>query len=191
MVQLLLFFVLAFATIAALLWCGFELFRDREDPLSDRLEALQAHAMATSTTKTRRRGGGFVNNILYVISQIPGGEDWLEDAEDELGQAGFSRKALAVYTVFQILFLIFMVSAMWWIQIGASTSSKFIGVVAALLLELPAPAAGAALLSQTLPAETSRRFTRHGGPSRNRAWHRPVSRSSHVARQRGDAIHLS
>jgi tight adherence protein C len=139
MLQLVLFFVLTFTTIAALLWCAFELFRDREDPLADRLEALQAHAMATSTTKTRRRGGGFVNNILYVISQIPGGEDWLEDAEDELGQAGFSRKALAVYTVFQILFLIFMVGAMWWIQIGASTSSKFIGIVSALLLSYLLP----------------------------------------------------
>lgn len=139
MLQLILFFTLAFATIAALLWCGFELFRDREDPLADRLEALQAHAMATSAPKTRRRGGGFVNNILYAISLIPGGESWLEDAEDELGQAGFSRKALAVYTVFQIFFLIFMVSVMWWIQIGASTSSKFIGIVSALLLSYLLP----------------------------------------------------
>src|SRR5882757_9209912 len=118
MLLLALFFVLTFATVAALLWCAFELFRDREDPLADRLEALQAHAMATSAVKARRRGGGFVNNLLYVISLIPGGEDWLADAEDELGQAGFSRKALAVYTVFQIVFLGFMVGVMWWILIG-------------------------------------------------------------------------
>jgi tight adherence protein C len=139
MMLLILFFVFAFATIAALLWCGFELFRDREDPLAERLEALQAHAMATSTVKSRRRGGGFVNNLLYVISLIPGGEGWLADAEDELGQAGFSRKGLAVYTVFQIVFLIFMVSVMWWIQIGASTSSKFVGIVAAFLLSYLLP----------------------------------------------------
>jgi tight adherence protein C len=134
-----LFFALAFATVAALLWSGFQLFQKREDPLGDRLEQLQAHAMATSAQRVRRKGGGLVNNLLYVVSLIPGGEDWLQDAEKELGQAGFQRKALAVYTVFQLLFLVLMVGGMWRIQVGNSTSSKFVGIVAALLLSYLIP----------------------------------------------------
>ena len=60
----LLSFVLITATLGVLVWSGLELFREREDPLADRLEELQSHAMATVSKSTRRRGGGFLNNAL-------------------------------------------------------------------------------------------------------------------------------
>ncbi|MBL0159592.1 MAG: hypothetical protein IPP47_21150 [Bryobacterales bacterium] len=51
-----LFFILAFATVVALLWAGFQLFTAQEDPLADRLEALQAQAVVTGNSIRRRRG---------------------------------------------------------------------------------------------------------------------------------------
>ena len=136
MLELVIYFILAMATIAALLWSGYELFRPQEDPLAERLENLQLNAMATTTSiKSRRRGGGgFLNNVLYVVSLIPGGEDWLADAEEELAHAGFARKALAIYTLFQIVFTAGMISLMWWINGNGSTTSKLVGILAALLL---------------------------------------------------------
>ena len=49
-----LFFLLAFATFVALVWSGLQLFQDKEDPLGDRLEELQAHAMVAASRTPRR-----------------------------------------------------------------------------------------------------------------------------------------
>src|SRR5580700_12216983 len=102
------FFLLTFLTLVARAWSGYELFRGREDPLGDRLEELQAHAMAAkSTVESRRRGGGgFLNTLLYYISVVPGGDSWLADTEKELAQAGVRRRqGLAYYALFQVIFL--------------------------------------------------------------------------------------
>ena len=128
------FFTLMFATISALIWSGFELFRDHEDPLADRLEELQAHAIATVGNASRRRGG-FLNNVLYTISLAPGGEGWLHDTERELAQAGVRRRqALAIYSIFQFSFLLVMVGAMLYVQRNNDLAQKFAGVAAAVLL---------------------------------------------------------
>jgi tight adherence protein C len=130
-----LFFVLMFAALAALLWSGFELFRDQEDPLADRLEELHTHAMATAVRTGRRRGGGILNNILYLISLAPGGEGWLHDTERELAQAGVRRRqALALYAIFQIAFFLSLMGAMAFLQRNNALTAKFGGMVAALLL---------------------------------------------------------
>jgi tight adherence protein C len=130
-----LFFVLMFAALAALLWSGFELFREQEDPLADRLEELHTHAMATAVRSSRRRGGGFLNNVLYLISLAPGGEGWLHDTERELAQAGIRRRqALALYAIFQIAFFLSLVGAMAFLQRNNEFTAKFGGMVAALLL---------------------------------------------------------
>src|SRR5579871_422229 len=135
MIQSSLFFLLAFLTIATLLWSGFELFGDKEDPLGDRLEELRAHAMASGVRQSRRRGGGFLNNVLYLISLAPGGEGWLRDSERELAQAGVRRRqALAIYALFQILFLVVLVALMLFLQRNNELPSKFGGVMSALLL---------------------------------------------------------
>jgi len=130
-----LFFVLMFTALAALLWSGFELFREQEDPLADRLEELHTHAMATAVHSSRRRGGGFLNNVLYLISLAPGGEGWLHDTERELAQAGIRRRqALALYSIFQIAFFLSLVGAMAFLQRNNELTAKFGGMVAALLL---------------------------------------------------------
>src|SRR5258708_26427124 len=89
---LILFFVLIFATLVAIFWSGFLLFRNQEDPLGDRLEELQNHAMVSSVRAPRRKvGGGVLNSFLYLISLFPGGEDWPRSTEPQLSQAGLRR----------------------------------------------------------------------------------------------------
>ena len=130
-----LFFLLMFATLIALLWSGFELFRDQEDPLADRLEELQTHAMARVSYAPRRRGGGFLNSFLYLVSLVPGGDGWLRDTEQELAQAGVRRRpALALYSLFQVTFLALLVAAMMYMQRNSDLAPKFGGLISALLL---------------------------------------------------------
>ena len=131
-----LFFLLAFSTFVALVWSGLELFQDKEDPLGDRLEELQAHAMVASARAPKRKGGGgFVNSFLYVISLIPGGEDWMGDTEKELAQAGIrNRQALARYAIGQMIFALLLLGGMLYMQRGNPMSSQFGGVLAAGLL---------------------------------------------------------
>src|SRR5678816_4253902 len=93
MVMDILFFLAAGATISLLLWSGFELFRTQEDPLGDRLEELQSHAMAIAARTSRRKAsGGGLDRILYVVSLFPGGEDWIRGSERLLHRAGFRRR---------------------------------------------------------------------------------------------------
>ncbi len=131
-----LFFLLAFSTFVALVWSGLQLFQDKEDPLGDRLEELQAHAMVASARAPKRKGGGgFVNSFLYVISLIPGGEDWMGDTEKELAQAGIrNRQALARYAIGQMIFALLLLGGMLYMQRGNPMSSQFGGVMAAGLL---------------------------------------------------------
>jgi tight adherence protein C len=130
-----LFFTLMFATLIALLWSGFELFRDREDPLADRLEELQSHAIARVAHEPRRRGGGLLNNFLYFISLVPGGDGWLRDTERELAQAGVRRRqALALYSIFQVTFFLILIAAMMYVQRNSELAPKFGGLVSAVLL---------------------------------------------------------
>ncbi|MBV8732004.1 MAG: type II secretion system F family protein [Acidobacteriia bacterium] len=131
----LIFFVLMFVTLATLLWSGYELFRDRENPLEARLEELQMHAMATPVRAGRRRGGGIWNTVLYLISQTSAGETWLRDTERELAQAGIRKKqAVAVYALFHLTFLVILVSVMAYLQRNNELAGRFGGLVSAVLL---------------------------------------------------------
>jgi tight adherence protein C len=136
MLTLVVFFVLMSATLIALLWSGVELFRNQEDPLADRLEELQAHAMATVTrTQRRRGGGGLLNNFLYLISLAPGGDGWLRDTEEELAQAGIRRKqAVAIYTLFHLAFLGGLVGGMLYVVRNGDFSQKMGAVMPMVLL---------------------------------------------------------
>ncbi len=69
------FFLLAFATIGTLLWAGLQLNKDQEDPLAERLEALQNTTMVTGVGKPKRRKG---SGIMGVIALLPGAEDWIK-----------------------------------------------------------------------------------------------------------------
>jgi len=130
------FFVLAFATVAALLWSAATLFQNREDPLGDRLEELQARAVvAGERAPRRRRGRGFLDGFQFVVSVVPGGEDWLRDSERELIQAGIrGRNAVAVYALSALFFFFGLLAAMAWVQRNSAPVSMFTGLVAAAIL---------------------------------------------------------
>jgi tight adherence protein C len=131
-----LFFLFAFLTLGALMWSGHELFRDREDPLGDRLEELQTHAMVGGNRTPRRKaGGGFLNSFLYFVSLFPGGEGWLREVEKELAQAGIRRKSsVALYALFCVLFMIAMLGGMFLLQRGNDPIMQMGGMLSAGLL---------------------------------------------------------
>lgn len=131
-----LFFLLAFATVAALIWSGIRLFQVEENPLADRLEALQSSAMVATTRVSRRKGGGgFVNWLLYVISMIPGGEDWIRDSEKELNQAGIrNRQAVAIYAIFNVAFMLLLIAGAIWLQRDKAPTQMLIGILPPMIL---------------------------------------------------------
>jgi len=131
-----LYFLLCFATLAALLWSGFTLFSQQEDPLEERLEQLQTNTTGTGTRIRRRRmGGGLLNSLLYLISLFPGGEDWLRGTERELVQAGIRRReTVALYSIGQLTFLLLLVAGMLYLQRDNDLTQKAAGVAAAGIL---------------------------------------------------------
>ncbi|MSV27641.1 MAG: type II secretion system F family protein [Bryobacterales bacterium] len=135
MLGALFFFLIAFATLAALLWSGYTLISRRDDPLADRLEELQSNAMITASRVGRRKGGGFLNGFLYAVSLVPGGDDWLRDHEKELNQAGVRKPyALGAYALFHVTFMLILLGGMAWFQRNNDFSSMLGGMVAAFLL---------------------------------------------------------
>ncbi len=130
------FFVLAFATLAALLWSGVALFQNREDPLADRLEELQAHAVVAGERAPRRhRGRGFLSGFQFLVSLVPGGEGWLRSSEKELNQAGIRRPhAVAVYALGCLLFFFGLLAGMAYLQRNNAPMTVFTGMLAAAIL---------------------------------------------------------
>jgi tight adherence protein C len=132
---LVLFFIVTFATVAALIWTAMTLFRQREDPLAARLKELQAHSMATAASEPSRSRSGIMGGFLYAISQVPGGEGWLRNIEKELAHAGVRQPgAPAVYAVFQIAFLSILCAGMAYLQRDHDLFSQAAGMTSALLL---------------------------------------------------------
>jgi len=130
-----LFFVAMFVTLVALAWSTILLFQTQDNPLEDRLEELQMHAMVGTLRSERRKGGGFLNSFLFLISLFPGGEDYIRGIERELAQAGIrKRPATAVYILGNLLFLVLMFAVMLYLQRGNPVAGKFGGLVAAGLL---------------------------------------------------------
>ncbi len=136
MIESALFFLFCFATLAALIWAGTELLQAREDPLADRLEELQAQAVVSSGHMRRRKGGGgFLNSFLYFVSLIPGMDEYLNDTEKELAQAGIRKKqALASFVLGHALFFATLMGIMFYLQRENPWSQKFGGLIAAALL---------------------------------------------------------
>jgi tight adherence protein C len=139
MLTSLLFFVMMGATLSMLIWTGNELFRNQEDPLGDRLDELQSHSMvATTRTARRKAGGGFFERFLYLVSLIPGGDDWIHGSERLLAKGGSRRKnAIGVYILGNVIFLLFLVAGTIYLQrqnlganlIGGLAAAGIIGVM--------------------------------------------------------------
>jgi tight adherence protein C len=130
-------FTAALIVFSALYWSAFQLFQQQEDPLRDRLEELQASSMVGQSRGAQRRkaGGGFLNSFLYVISLIPGLDEYLQDTEKELAQAGIRNKqALGRFVLGHLLFMSFMLGGMLYLQAGNPWSQRFGAMVAAFLL---------------------------------------------------------
>lgn len=136
-----LVFLAFFVILVVLFWSGIQLLQDREDPLDDRLNELQANYVATASAARgprRRAGGGFWNSLLYFISLI-GGEEWIRDTERELAQAGIRQKsAVAMYALGQGLFAVFLLGGMAYLQRDNPWSQRFgamgaMGILAWLL----------------------------------------------------------
>jgi tight adherence protein C len=131
-----LFFVLAFATLVALLWSGFHLFQADETPLDDRIEGLQTSlGVQVATRRRRHAGGGVLNSLLYLISLVPGGDDWLRDTERELQAAGVRRRELiGLYSVGNIAFLLALVAAGQYLQWDGPVANKVVMLIVAGIL---------------------------------------------------------
>jgi tight adherence protein C len=137
-----LFFLVTFATLTALIWSGIELFRMEENPLADRLAALQSNAMVSATSRVMRRNGGdgFLNWVLYLVSRVPGGEDWLRDTEKELSQAGLrNRQGVAAYVLFNGAFLGLLIAGAVWLQKDKPPVQIIIGLIAPMILGVLLP----------------------------------------------------
>ncbi len=134
----LLFFLLAGATISLLIWTGTELFRNQEDPLAERLEGLQSQALVVSSRVASRRkhSGTGLERVLYWISLVPGGEDWMNGTEKLLKQAGSRRKsALAIYCMGVLAFALALCAGIVYLQRDNPDKTSLLGgLVAALLL---------------------------------------------------------
>ena len=128
----LFFFFIAFATIGALLWAGLQLNKEQEDPLADRLEALQSTTMVAGVGKVKRKKG---SGIMGIITAIPGAEDWAKENEKRLRQAGVtSPSAIVYYTIFNALFLALLLGGMAYVQRNNNFASMVGGMVAAFLI---------------------------------------------------------
>jgi tight adherence protein C len=109
MLTAIFFFILMGGTLAALVWTGSELFRNQEDPLGDRLEELQSHSMVTTTRTTRRKAsGGFFERVLYLVSLLPGGDDWIRGTEKLLAKGGVRKKSALGWYIFGNVFFILL-----------------------------------------------------------------------------------
>ncbi len=148
--MLIVFFVLTFATLGLMLWSGTLLFQPQEDPLGDRLEELQTNAMASATRGPRRKAGaGFVGKFLYVVSLVPGGEDWINENEKKLHNAGIRRKGSVVaYLIFTVLFMVGLLGGMFWLQ----RNNDFVQMLGGM--------AAAAILGFTLPGQVLHRLVK-------------------------------
>jgi tight adherence protein C len=116
-----------------------ELFRDQEDPLGDRLEGLQSQALVVSSRISTRRKptGNGLDRVLYIISLVPGGEDWMSGTEKLLKQAGSRRKsALAIYCIGVLTFVFALAAITVYLQRDNpnGAASMLGGLAAAFLL---------------------------------------------------------
>ena len=78
--------------------------------------------------------------MLYIVSVIPGGEDWIDENEKELNQAGIrNRKAVAIYALFNLAFLAALIGGAIYLQQGKPVTQVLIGLLAPMILGILLP----------------------------------------------------
>jgi tight adherence protein C len=128
-----IFFLITGATLMLLFWLGADLFRPREDPLGDRLEELQSHAMVAAPRSARPKAGA--RGLLSVVSALPGGDDWMRTSERLLNRAGIRKRyALPLYIGGTLLWAALLLAGTVWLQRNDLGVNLIGGTVAALLL---------------------------------------------------------
>lgn len=133
----LLFFILMFAALGAMVWSGLQLLQPPENALDDRLGELMATRRQSEARGAKRKlGGGFLNSFLYFVALIPGVDSVLEESEQLLRQGGFrNREGLAWYAMFNLAFLIALMIGSWMVQEADKPFfSKLLGLAPAFLL---------------------------------------------------------
>jgi tight adherence protein C len=132
-----LFFVFAFATLAALVWTGAQLLQTEDDPLGDRLLELRTAGLV-GPARERLGGRGFPGRFLKFVATIPGGEDWIKGSQKRLRQAGYrSERALDIYMMIAAGTLVFCLGGMLFLQrnnppsnlLGAMVAAGIIGFI--------------------------------------------------------------
>ena len=134
-----LFFVVAFATIVALVWAGTQLFRSEEDPLGDRMAELQ-NTVTVGGVRERRPSRGLAGRFLNMVTSVPGGEDWIKGSEKRLRQAGYrGEKALGNYMVIAASWLLLCLGGMLFAQRNNDASNAFGAMIAAGIIGFVVP----------------------------------------------------
>jgi tight adherence protein C len=140
MTSAILFFIFAFATVVALVWCAVHLFRPADDPLADRLNALVNAGAVTAAGGQMRAARGFSGNFLNFIASIPGGEAWIKGSGRRLRQAGYrGERALGIYITIASGVLVLCLGGMLWLQRSNDGASMFGGMVAAGIIGFIGP----------------------------------------------------
>ena len=99
--------LLTLATLGALVWSGVGAVRAAAKIRSGRgsKNCRRLHRPPPPGAPSAA-AAGVLNSVLYAISLVPGGEDWLRETEQELAYAGMRQRwAAGAYALFQLLFL--------------------------------------------------------------------------------------
>ena len=118
----LFFFLLAFATLATA-----DLVRHASFSAARKIRSATAwrscnrSAMVRGRARRRgaRRGGGFSNGLLYLVSLVPGGDDWLRGHRERmLNQAGIRerRARRRATSLFNLAVHAALLGGMLWLQ---------------------------------------------------------------------------
>lgn len=135
-----LFFILAFATLAALIWTGAQLLQPQEDALGDRLAELQNAGNVGGATATRIRDKSFSGKFAGIVAGLPGGADWIAGNEKRLKMAGYrGEKAVNTYVTIAVSFFALVLGGMLFFQRHNDISSAFGGIVAAGIIGFMLP----------------------------------------------------
>jgi tight adherence protein C len=102
---------------------------------------LQSHSLVTTTRVSRRKAsGGFFERFLYLVSLVPGGEDWIHGSERLLAKGGVRRKnGVGFYILGVLLFLLFLVAGTIWLQRDNLGLNLIGGLVAAGIIGFMVP----------------------------------------------------